>query len=79
MQFGPDLKETCSAKEADDFTLVEPRLAVWRAFCGAESKEAAPDGTRLRGASLNPAYSPNPARLASIGGFAARDVLSLGL
>ena len=28
---------------------------------------------------LIPAYSPNPARLASIGGFAARDVLSLGL
>ena len=28
---------------------------------------------------FNPAYSPNPARLASIGGFAARDVLSLGL
>ena len=29
--------------------------------------------------SLNPAYSPKPAPLAALGGFAARDVLSLGL
>jgi putative transposase len=28
---------------------------------------------------VSPGYSPGPARLAAIGGFAARDVLSLGL
>lgn len=34
---------------------------------------------RMAQGSLNPPYSPNPAPLAALGGFAARDVLYLGL
>ena len=52
LQFGPDLEQTCSAEVADACTPNEARRAVWQAFCGAKSEEAALDGTRLRGRSL---------------------------
>ena len=36
-------------------------------------------GEERQNLTLSPAYSPNPAPLAALGGFAAGDVLYLGL